>query len=143
VMRTSLTGGREVTRARRASGTACYVAPEQATGRRQTVASDLYSVGAILFEILFGFPPHSPEHTATDFVIPFGKIDHFPVVVSRLTEEAVIPDQPAVPPRLREIVATLLRNEPTERFATAAMAKGEIDGVLESLLGAARDSSTA
>src|SRR5256884_963241 len=50
-------------------GTAYYISPEQAeSGRSADTRSDLYSVAAVLFEMLAGYPPYQGE-TAVDIVI--------------------------------------------------------------------------
>jgi serine/threonine protein kinase len=50
-------------------GTAYYISPEQAeSGRSADIRSDLYSVGAVLYEMLSGRPPYEGE-TAVDIVI--------------------------------------------------------------------------
>src|SRR5437764_13338757 len=50
-------------------GTAYYSSPEQAeSGRSADIRSDLYSVAAILFEMLTGHPPFEGE-TAVDIVV--------------------------------------------------------------------------
>ena len=47
---------------RRFVGTPDYLAPETIRGEGQDVTSDWWSVGCILFEFLYGFPPfHAPE----------------------------------------------------------------------------------
>src|SRR5260370_9887884 len=42
-------------------GTLAYVAPEQLEGGRSTMASDLYSLGVIIYEMLTGGKPHNPK----------------------------------------------------------------------------------
>jgi serine/threonine protein kinase len=54
------------TQAGQALGTPAYMAPEQADGRIDLIdrRTDIYGLGAILFEILTGLPPHSGSGTA-------------------------------------------------------------------------------
>jgi serine/threonine protein kinase len=85
-------------------GTAAYIAPEQALGAPADERSDLYSLGAMLYELLCAQPPFvadDPEAT----------------LVAHLYS---LPDAPSgrradVPPALDELVLSLLEKAPENR----------------------------
>jgi eukaryotic-like serine/threonine-protein kinase len=45
-------------------GTAAYLSPEQAAGKEVTAATDIYSLGAVVYELLSGRPPYQFESLA-------------------------------------------------------------------------------
>ena len=89
-------------------GTATYLAPERLAGEPATAASDLYSVGVVLFESLAGRTPFATE-TPLALVAPISG-------GSPLRMSDVRPD---VPPEVVSVIERAMMTDPTQRFDSA------------------------
>jgi serine/threonine-protein kinase len=87
------------------AGTPRYMSPEQARGRPPTLATDVYSTGVVLYEMLAGEPPFS-HGSAVELALR-----HLHDPPPELPE--------AVPPELAAVVATALAKDPDERYPDA------------------------
>lgn len=106
----SLSEASDITRTHTAVGTPAYMSPEQLLGRDPQAASDLYALGATLFELVAGQRP---------FAAPLdGGGD------PRLTARAGSPrrSRPDCPRWLAHFILRLLEREPRDRFTDAARA---------------------
>jgi len=89
-------------------GTAQYLSPEQAQGFAVSSASDLYSVGVILYELLTGAVPFEGESAVA---VAFKQVSAAPRPPSELN--------PAIPATLDAVVLRALAKEPSERYTDA------------------------
>ena len=89
-------------------GTAAYLAPEQAMGLDVDGRTDLYALGAILYERVAGRTPFEGD----DPLAVISQHLHAPVVPPRTF-------RPDLPPALEAIILKLLAKAPADRFASA------------------------
>jgi serine/threonine protein kinase len=112
--------GPDLTRTGLVVGTAAYIAPERLRGQPATVRSDLYSLGATLFELLTGAPPTDGQDGA-----PPG----------------ILPDD--TPPGLRAVVDRCLARDPDRRPADVDAALAMLSGDTATLVLPSAGTATA
>ena len=117
--------------------TPAYASPEQIRGDAVTTATDVYSLGALLYVLLADRPPHpSPESG-----------DVSAVLNAVLTEEPDRPSEAApgarIPPDLDAIVLKALRKEPDARYGSVDQLARDVERFLEGRPVAARRGTAA
>jgi len=102
----------ELTRTGEILGTPSYMAPEQATGSREHIGPtvDVYSLGAILYELLTGKPPFAGEDSTN-------------ILLRVVQQDAPSPRvaNPAISVDLETICLKCLEKEPNKRYTSAGM----------------------
>ncbi|MGO9013565.1 MAG: protein kinase domain-containing protein [Dissulfurispiraceae bacterium] len=99
-----------------AVGTPDYMAPEQVKGKRGDARTDIYSLGAMLYEMAVG-------------VVPFDGDNPFAVMNARVTGDPVAPRKrnPKLSPQVEEIILHAMEREPGNRYPSAAAMKADLD----------------
>jgi serine/threonine-protein kinase len=103
-------------------GTSNYIAPEQASGQRVDAHSDVYALGAVLYELLAGEVPFPGE----SFVAVAMKHVHEP-------PPNLLDVRKDVPLRVAAAVDRALEKDPEQRFATMADFAAELETCLAEL----------
>ena len=99
-------------------GTPDYMAPEQVKGKRGDERTDIYSLGAILYEMVVGRTPFESENE-----------NLFVIMNARVTGDPVAPRKanPKVSPQVEEIILHALERDPKNRYSTVAAMKVDLD----------------
>jgi serine/threonine-protein kinase len=111
-------GGNRITQTGLSLGTPHYMSPEQATGDREIDArTDLYSLGAVAYEMLTGEPPHTGSTSQA-------------IIARVLTEKprSIRVSRPNVPPHVERAIDQALEKLPADRWDTAQQFADALQG---------------
>ena len=90
-------------------GTAAYMSPEQAEGRKLDRRSDIFSFGSVLYEMVTSRKPFTGD-------------SRLAMLTKILNEDPTPPGQlaPSIPPELEKLILRCMRKDPARRYQTMA-----------------------
>ena len=103
-------------------GTPAYMAPEQITGGAVTAETDLFSVGAVLYELLAGRRPFIGETLQS---LMYSILNKAPEPLDKFI--------PKLPPGLNDVVMRALTKEPSHRYHSALAMANDLSAILNAL----------
>ncbi|MEJ2719636.1 MAG: protein kinase [bacterium] len=98
-------------------GTIAYMSPEQASGGDVDARSDIFSLGAVFYEMLTGTPPFKGDHEAA---IIYGILHIDPAPLEERRSD--------VPERLHGVLARALAKNVNDRYQTVDELLGDLGG---------------
>jgi eukaryotic-like serine/threonine-protein kinase len=124
-------GASEITEVGAIMGTAQYLSPEQAQGHAVHEASDLYSIGVVLFEMLTGRAPFDGDSAVA-------------IALKHVSEPPPSPREfrPEIPPQLEAVVLKSLAKSPSDRYGDADSFIRDLEKAEAALDGRPVDSET-
>jgi beta-lactam-binding protein with PASTA domain/tRNA A-37 threonylcarbamoyl transferase component Bud32 len=117
-------GASEITEVGAIMGTAHYLSPEQAQGHSVNEATDLYSIGVVLFEMLTGRTPFQGDSAVA-------------IALRHVSQPAPSPREfrPEIPPELEAVVLKALAKDPKQRYLDADSFIADLDAARSALDG--------
>jgi serine/threonine-protein kinase len=100
-------------------GTAQYISPEQAQGRPLGPASDLYSLGVVLYELTTGRLPFEGE---TPVAVALKQVNEAPRPPRQIN--------PAIPPALEAVILRAMAKDPAKRYTSAEEMRDDLRRVI-------------
>ena len=104
-------------------GTPDYMAPEQIKGQRGDERTDIYSLGAILYELVTGKAPFEGDSA-------------YAIMNARLVGDPIAPRKlnGKISPQVEEVILHAMARDPKDRYASAAGMKQELDNLEKVIL---------
>jgi len=107
--------------------TPLYASPEQNAGQSATIASDVYSLGALLYELLTAQPPRRNSDSNPSQEVEFEHLIASPLPSQVVTDPKT---KQQLQGQLDQIVATAMRRDPAQRYSSAADLSEDIERYL-------------